>query len=250
MASRDPIRRETDLYGPLRDYLVSNGYDVRSEVQHCDITARKGDDLIVVELKRQISIDLLVQATERHRITDSVYVAVPRPASGKRMRGVKRLLRRLELGLIFVSFGARKPRVEVVFHPAPYRRRKLNRARRAVIEEMDRRSGDYNQGGSAGRKLVTAYRENAIHIACCLERLGTGKPRELRALGTGEKTLSILSRNVYGWFERVGFGVYTLTDRGRRELEHFPAVASEYRARVATAASAGAPAATTPCKPQ
>ena len=37
---------ETDLYGPIRDYLVTLGYDVQGEVKGCDIAARKGDDLI------------------------------------------------------------------------------------------------------------------------------------------------------------------------------------------------------------
>ena len=55
---------ETDLYGPIRDYLVANGYAVQAEVKHCDVTARKGDDLIVVEMKLRCSLDLLIQALE------------------------------------------------------------------------------------------------------------------------------------------------------------------------------------------
>jgi len=111
---------ETDLYEPIRKYLESNGYTVRSEVNHCDVTATKGDDLIVIELKRQFNVDLLIQATARRSITDSVYVAVPRPAAwNARWRGIKRVLRQLELGLILVSLGARTHRVDVAFHPAP-----------------------------------------------------------------------------------------------------------------------------------
>jgi hypothetical protein len=225
--------RETDLYGPVRDYLVANGYTVRGEVQHCDIVASKGDDLIVIELKRQFNVDLLIQATARRKITESVYVALPRPSDwGARWRGMMRILKRLEIGLILVTLGGRKPRVDVAFHPVPYSPRKLKRARRAVLEEMSRRSGDYNEGGSTGRKLVTAYRENAIHIACALERLGPSAPRALRALGTGPKTLSILAGNVYGWFERVDRGVYALTSPGREGLEAFAKLADEYRAQI------------------
>lgn len=225
--------RETDLYEPIRKYLESNGYTVRSEVNHCDVTATKGDDLIVIELKRQFNVDLLIQATARRSITDSVYVAVPRPAAwNARWRGIKRVLRQLELGLILVSLGARTHRVDVAFHPAPSQRRKLKAARRAVLEEMARRSGDYNRGGSSGRKLMTAYREDAIRIAACLDRLGPAAPRQLRALGTGPKTLSILSRNVYGWFERVGHGVYALAPEGRAALLEYAALADEYRAQL------------------
>lgn len=222
--------RETDLYEPIRAYLEANGYTVRSEVNHCDITATKGDDLLVIELKRRFGVDLLVQATQRQRITESVYVAIPRPTTwGARERGIKRLLRRLELGLIWVSEGGRKPNVEIVFHPLPYQKRRLKRARRAVLEEMNGRSGDYNRGGSSKRKLVTAYRENAIQIAVFLEKLGPQTPRQLRALGTGPKTLSIVSRNVYGWFERIDRGLYGLTSQGRADLAEYAAVADKYR---------------------
>ena len=37
----------------------------------------KGDELIVIELKKGFSTDLLIQATDRQRVTDSVYVALP-----------------------------------------------------------------------------------------------------------------------------------------------------------------------------
>ena len=227
--------RETDLYDSIHDYLVAQGYTVRAEVKHCDITACKGDELIIIELKRQFSIDLLVQAIDRQRITDSVYVALPGPIDKRRRsrwRGIKCLLRRLELGLIVVTFSQKGPRVEVVFHPLPSQRQKLKRRRRAVLQEMADRTGNYNQGGSTRRKLVTAYRENAIYIACCLEKLGPLAPRQLRALGTGPKTLSILSKNFYEWFERVDRAMYAITSHGRSELDAYPDVVAQYRKRL------------------
>jgi hypothetical protein len=45
---------------------------VRAEVKHCNVTASKGDDLIVVEMKPRCGLDLLIQATRRQLITDSV----------------------------------------------------------------------------------------------------------------------------------------------------------------------------------
>ena len=227
--------RETDMYGSIQDYLVAQGYTVRAEVNHCDITARKGDDLIIIELKLRFSIDLLVQAIDRQQITDSVYVALPGPIDMRRRsrwQEIKRLLRRLELGLIVVTFDREEPRVEVVFHPLPYQHRKLKRRRRAVLQEMADRTGNYNQGGSTRKKLVTAYRENVIYIACCLEKLGPLTPKHLRALGTGPKTLSILSSNFYGWFERVDRGIYAITPHGRAELDAYPDLAAQYRNRL------------------
>ncbi len=38
-AKTPPNLLEKDLYGPMRDFLVGQGYTVRGEVKHCDITA-------------------------------------------------------------------------------------------------------------------------------------------------------------------------------------------------------------------
>jgi len=234
--------KETDLYGPVRAFLERRGYTVHSEVLGCDVAGRRGEDLVVVELKRVLTTDLLVQAVQRQRTTNSVYLAVPRPRAvgrGRRWHGLLHLLRRLELGLLLVSFSAGRARVQPVLHPLPFDRRRSARGRRAILEEMAGRSGDHNLGGSVRRPLVTAYRENAVHVACCLERNGPLPPRALRALGTGHKTLSILRSNVYGWFERVGYGVYALNARGRAELARWPDLLADYRSRVAQASEQG-----------
>ncbi len=222
--------RETDLYAPIRELLVSQGYTVRAEVADCDVVAYKDARLLIVELKRRFCTDLLVQAVERQRLTDSVYVALPGPFDlrrGSRWHGIKKLLRRLELGLIVVDLHREEPQAKVVFHPAPHRTKRLTNKRLVVLEEMIGRSGNRNLGGSTQSKLVTAYRENAIHIACCLERYGPLTPRQLRTLGTGSKTTSILYKDVYGWFDRVSRGLYALSPRGRVALKDYPDLVAE-----------------------
>ena len=107
--------------------------------------------------------------------------------------------------------------MEIVFHPLPFARAKRAKSRRAVLEEISHRTADYNRAGSTRTKLATAYRENAIHIACCLFTQGKTTPAALRALGTGPKTLSILRFNAYGWFERVDHGVYALSAHGEED---------------------------------
>ncbi|NUM54844.1 MAG: hypothetical protein HUU46_14455 [Candidatus Hydrogenedentes bacterium] len=225
------VLREADLYPPLRDYLEAIGYTVRAEVNGCDVAATRGDELIVIELKRTLNVSLLVQAVERQRATDSVYIAIPRPKGGawtRQWRGVRRLLRRLEVGLIFIAPRSRIRRVEIVLQPEPSQRRKQNKVRRSMLEEMTGRSGDYNTGGSSRRKLVTAYREAALRIALKLAESGPMTTRALRALGTGPRTTPILYDNVYGWFQRVALGTYALTEKGRNALVEYAELVARF----------------------
>jgi hypothetical protein len=225
---------ESDLAAPVTAFLAAQGWTVRSEVKDCDVAAVRGGDLLVVELKRSITLALLVQAVRRQRLTDTVYLAVPRPGSvwpwRRANRGVLHLLRRLELGLLFVSREAGREPVEVVLQPRLLARRRKASARRAVLEEIDQRSADYNTAGSTRRKLMTAYREQAIRIACCLARHDQLAPRDLREMGTGPKTQAILYDNVYGWFQRMGAGAYRLAARGIREIKEYPELARRFMA--------------------
>lgn len=213
---------ETDLYAPVHDFLVTQGYQVQAEVDGCDVVAKRGEELLIVELKLNFSIALLVQATDRQRLTDAVYVALPRPSSQQwrqRWPGYKHLLRRLELGLMLVSFSTHPPLVEVVFDPQPYRRRRQNKRRRQLLSELAGRSQGYNQGGSSRRKLMTAYREAALVIAQLLAQAKSPlAPKALRELGASPKAGSILYNDYYGWFQRVDRGLYTISEEGRQAL--------------------------------
>ena len=226
---------EADLYAPVRDYLAAGGYVVRSEVNGCDITALKDDELVIIELKRNFTTGLLIQATQRQRMADSVYIAIPRPAyplASRRGRQMSHLVRRLELGLILVD--PVEGRIEIALHPLPFDRKRDNRARRSLLREIDGRSGEYNVGGTTGKALVTAYRENAIQIAWLLAERPSLSPKQLRELGTGKKTQSILQSNYYGWFERIGRGLYALSPEGRHALERYPKIVRYFETHTAT----------------
>ena len=101
-----PTLRESDLYEPVKRLLEAQGYEVKGEVGAADMVAVRGDeDPVVVELKCGFSLALLHQAVERQRITDAVYVAVPRGqgrAFAAALKKNKALCRRLGLGLITV----------------------------------------------------------------------------------------------------------------------------------------------------
>ena len=231
-APASPLR-ETDLYAPVRDFLAAQGFTVRAEVARCDVAAQKGEHLVVVELKLGFTLDLVLQAIRRQRLADLVYVAVPRPASAAgeaRLRENLPLLHRLELGLLVVDLRTPPPRVEVALQPVPFERRRDNKGRRALMRELSLRSGDDNAGGSTRRPLVTAYRENALRVAAALERCGPLAPKQLRALGTGPKTLPILRNNVYGWFERIDRALYRIQPAGTAALRTYADVVARLAA--------------------
>ena len=244
---------ESDLAAPVTAFLAVQGWTVRSEVKDCDVAAVRGSDLLVVELKKALTLALLVQAVRRQRLTDTVYLAVPRPGSvwqwRRANRGVLHLLRRLELGLLFVSLAADHDPVEVVLQPRPLARRRKAAARRAVLEEVGQRSADYNTAGSTRRKLLTAYREQAIRIACYLAKSGGLSPKDLRAMGTGTKTQAILYDNVYGWFERVGTGTYRLAAHGARDIGAYPELRGRFLAEAEAAGAAEAAGSASPPRP-
>jgi hypothetical protein len=221
--------QEMDLYKPIQTFFVNEGYEVYGEVKDCDMVAVKGEELVVIELKLTLSVDLLIQAAKRQRITDQVYIAIPKPKdrlNSKRWADKCHLIRGLELGLILVSSLSKRAKTEVVFHPSPFDRRKSrgqNKLKReSVLKEINGRSADYNVGGSTRIKIMTAYKENCIQIACYLRHFGPLSPKALIQLGTGDKTSSVLIKNYYGWFERIKRGTYVLTEKGEEEIKEFP----------------------------
>ena len=148
--------KETDLYEPVRAYLARHGYEISAEVKHCDIAATRGDDLIVVELKTSANMNLLIQATERQQITGGVYVAIPDPKRNRRFRGVRRVLRRLELGLLVVTSSALGPEVRKIFDPLPTQKQQRSKKRQAIIQEIADRSG--MRGGRRQKRKIDKHR--------------------------------------------------------------------------------------------
>lgn len=217
------IERETELYRPVARFFEELGYQVRGEVRGCDVAAARGDDVVIVELKRAFNLELVFQGIERQKATGKVYLAVEdlRGPARRRYRKMLRLCRLLGLGLMTVKFARASTRasVEVLLDPAPYRPRLNLRLPGLLLEEMRKRSADYNVGGSVRQKVVTAYREEALRVAKQLKEHGPSPVKLLRATAPSPKAQSILRNNFYGWFERVERGVYQLTSSGRGALD-------------------------------
>ncbi len=219
--------RETDLYRPIKAFLESQGYSVKSEVSNCDVLAVRADDeLVIVELKTTFTLPLVFQGIRRQSMTDLVYLAfaVSRGSSAltiwhRNCRDILKLCRLLGLGLISVRINAdERSSVEVHLDPTPYQPRKNKRRRAMLLREFQRRVGDPNQGGSSNRPIVTAYRQDALKCAWFLDRSGPTKAIVVK-LETGiYRAPRILQRDVYGWFQRIERGTYALTPVGERAL--------------------------------
>ncbi len=220
---------ESDLYLPLKRAFEAQGFSVFGEVNACDLAARRGDDLLIVEMKCAFNLELVFQGLERQRATETVYLAfeAPKRYDRKRRRGMLRLCKRLGLGLIIVHMKRKKRGAapdgipDVLLDPAPYKPRIDSKRRRLILREIEKRSGDYNIGGSTRRKIVTAYREEALRIAQQLKVLGPSLVRAVAKGAESTKAGSILLNNYYGWFQRLGRGTYQLTAQGERALETY-----------------------------
>ncbi|WP_055108980.1 DUF2161 domain-containing phosphodiesterase [Paenibacillus ihumii] len=246
------VQHETELYAPLKTFFEARGYVIRSEVRHCDLVGIHPDqeDPLIVEMKKTFNLSLLLQGLERQKLSSEVYLAVERNrakkgAHNQRWSELSLLCRKLGLGLITVThYKTKSPFVEVlcspgdkILPPAP----KVVKTRAArLLHEFHERSGDYNVGGSHGKKLVTAYRERALRVANALRAGGIMAPREVRDSSGVGTAADILQRNYYGWFDRVARGRYALTPAGVKALQEYAAVIESWPVAVAPAADRAA----------
>lgn len=222
--------QETDLYPPVKQFFEDEGFEVKAEVNGCDVVARKDDaPTVIIELKITFSIELILQAIERQKLSDDVYLAIPKPDTPikrknwrKRQRGLVNLCRRLGVGLLLVNLEADIRRaVDVLLDPAPYQPRKNPGKQTRLRKEFLDRAGDPNMGGVTKTKIMTAYRQDAIRCAQVLVGSKAIKVSEIKEKAGVIRAASILQNNHYGWFERVSRGVYQLTAHGEVALTHY-----------------------------
>jgi hypothetical protein len=210
---------ETALYPTVKRFLEAAGFQVKGEIHGCDIVAvHNGEEpqrLAIVEMKLGFNLELLLQAVDRMRVADEIWLAVPATGRGRdRDPRVHRLCRLIGLGLMAVN--PVRDRVEILAAPGPYRPRPDQRRRVRLLSEHARRRGDPSAGGSTRQPVMTAYRQQALACAEVL-RAGPGRPRDLRPVAPDAGR--ILLRNVYGWFERTQPGTYRLTGLGEAALQ-------------------------------
>lgn len=222
---------ESDLFEPVKLLFENMGYSVNAEVKSCDVTAVKDEELIVIELKKNLSVHLLAQALVRQKTGATVYVAVPKPKkyNQKNFRDTLYVLKKLELGLVFVTLKDDLSFAEIVYEPLPFVPVAENRKKRAaILKEIKGRAIDMNKGGVTKKKIATAFTESNIYLACALDIFGDMSPAKAAKLTGIEKASSVLNMNVYKWFKRVERGVYGITDDGRRGVMEYPELEEYY----------------------
>lgn len=225
------MEKESELFGPVKKLFCDLGYTVNAEVKGCDVTAVNGDDLIITELKRNLNVKLLAQGLERQRTGVPVYIAVPKPKkySPGTFRNTMRVLKKLELGLIFVSIRGNHSYAEIIAKPQEYKGPHVNaKKKREIIREINGRTLDMNIGGVTQKKIATAYTEKCIHLVCILDMYGDLPTKKIKEAGGGDDCTKILYYNALGWFRHVSKGVYGVTEKGRREVLDYPELEMYY----------------------
>lgn len=214
--------REAELYLPIKAHLETLGFSVKGEVGGCDLLGVSADSppvVVVCELKLAFNLELLLQAVDRTKVADEVWVAARLSARGKGRESDARfrnLCRRLGFGMLGVT---EKGRVEVLLTPGAAPPRKDARRRSRLVEEHRKRRGDPVAGGGTRQPIMTAYRQQALACAAGLAE-GPRRPRDLKPAAPDAG--KILLSNVYGWFERAERGVYALTEAGQVALRRWP----------------------------
>ena len=211
--------KEADLYPPIKAHLAARGYTVKGEVGAADVVGRRGDELVIVEMKTGFSLALFHQGIARLALTDAVYLAVPARARTKALVRNVQLARRAGLGVMTVRL--RDGFVEVLAEPGPYAARGAPRKRAQLLRAFDRLQGDPNAGGATRHGIVTGYRQDAVRCARFLALHGPSKGAVVRDGAGVPQATQIMRDDHYGWFRNVSRGVYALTDAGRQGLADY-----------------------------
>ncbi|GIT20589.1 MAG: DUF2161 family putative PD-(D/E)XK-type phosphodiesterase [Pseudomonadota bacterium] len=216
--------QESDLYLPLKTFLEKQDYQVKGEVENCDVVAIKDDSPpTIVELKLSLNLDVILQAVDRLKLSPIVYIGVPHSCGALKKKKKKRVVKLLKmLGLGLIAINPKRNITEIVVSPTKYTPKQSKPKQQWLISEFVTRTGDPNLGGASTKTgRITAYKQQAIEIAHYLKKHGATKASDLAKTLDIPKSRNILYDNHYGWFEGLGKGIYQLTKLGSQSLEGF-----------------------------
>ncbi len=214
--------KETDLFKPVRQLLLSMGYEVQGEIMAADVFAVKDKDIIIVELKLAMSLKLVYQAIERQKVTPHVYIAMPKLPLRRHLKAnpqLTLLLKKCGIGLIEVTQA--EANIILNSHHESIIPTKMSPAKkRVMMKEFEARDQYQTLGGTNGKK-ITAYREQVIEIAKALLSLGEAPLNMIKEYTRIEKAAAMLRNNYDGWFQKNKKGLYELSPKGLEEIKPF-----------------------------
>ncbi len=212
--------KETELFEPVKNLLIKQGYQVKAEVKDIDILGYKEDVYLAVELKTSFTMKLIYQAIDRQKTMDIVYICIPKntlPKSKSQYRQLMYLLKRLELGLIVVYDHQAEVLLEADVFDLEKSRSYYKKKKQKILKEYHLRKNTINIGGTKARRL-TRYKEMVIEIGLYLIEHEKASPKEIREKTNILKTAAILQKNYNNYFERPTRGIYQLTQKGKQEI--------------------------------
>ncbi len=212
--------KEYEMFPMIKNYFESMGYKVNAEVKDCDVTAVRGEELVIVEMKTSLNITVLYQALERKKITPNVYIAVPKPKKNfrKSIQKMKDLLGKLQMGLLIIDM-VNKACVAYI-EPTVDKSQRENKVKKAkVVKEISRREVDENMGGVTKTKILTAHKELGIALCVVIQKEGVVTSKTLREKYDFDKDVNkYLYTNFYRWYRKVGTATYELSTEGKLQL--------------------------------
>jgi len=214
--------KETDLYVPVKTLLIQQGFEVKAEIKNIDVLGVKDNLMVAVELKTKIAMKLIYQAIDRQKTVDQVYIAIPYDAIKKRGAAYKNLihlLRRLELGLIFVKDQIAYVEIEATIYDRERSKSRYKRRKSQIQQEFRLRKSN-NIGGTKDKRM-TLYKEQVLEIASYILIHEKATPKEIKDFTHIEKTSSILQKNYDGYFLRISRGIYTIAPNKIEEIKAY-----------------------------
>ncbi len=210
---------EAELFIPIKTYFENQGYIVDGEVGDVDMLMSNGQHVLAVELKKDLNLKLLIQGAKRQKLFEDVYVAIwsPKNLMSKAFKDKVYVLNRLGIGLILVSKRAKRVNVyqEPKVHPVDNYRIRNKKRKTKLVEELASRKIRANVGGVTQKKILTAYKEDALLVLHELHKEGALKAADIKKRTGVERAYSIVYNNHYGWFTKEEKGIYTITDLGK-----------------------------------
>lgn len=217
--------QEEDFYKPIKEYFENEGFNVKAEINDCDCVCVKDDVIVICEFKLSFNISLVFQGMDRQKISDYVYLCIPRykgRAGYRNFLKAKELVKKLGLGLIIVSLDSKYQTIDIAVEPTLNTDRKNKRKKDSLLKEYNGRNFDLNVGGQTRKKINTAFKEKCIMLLCILEKEEEISTREIMSKYKMDKSITgILYRNIFGFFIKTeNYSSYKMSEKGKLELEN------------------------------